>query len=104
MRTNMTSNSQGAIARDFQNVVTDAQELLKTVEREGEASFGEAKSKLVGSLDAAKAKLGEYQASAAQAGRQYAEQTDKYVHDHPWKAVGVGAALGAVLGFLLARR
>jgi ElaB/YqjD/DUF883 family membrane-anchored ribosome-binding protein len=104
MRTNTTSSNQGAIARDFQNVVTDAHELLKTVEREGEAGFVEAKSKLSGSLDAAKAKLGEYQESAVQAGRKYAEQTDKYVRDNPWRAVGVGAALGAVIGFLVARR
>lgn len=104
MRTNTTSPNQNAIARDFQNVVSDAQELLKTVEREGEAGFVEAKTRLVGSLDSAKAKLSEYQASAAQAGRKYAEQTDKYVHDNPWKAVGVGAALGAVIGFLVARR
>jgi len=30
--------------------------------------------------------------------------TDAYVHDQPWKAIGIGAALGFVLGFALARR
>ncbi|WP_247646631.1 YqjD family protein [Deefgea sp. CFH1-16] len=33
-----------------------------------------------------------------------AQQTDQYVHAHPWQAVGVGAAVGLLIGFLAARR
>jgi ElaB/YqjD/DUF883 family membrane-anchored ribosome-binding protein len=104
MRTNSTTPSQNAIARDFQNVVTDAQELLKTVEREGEAAVGEAKGRLSGSLESAKARFNEYQASATEAGKKYAAQADHYVHENPWKAIGAGAALGALVGYLVARR
>ncbi len=31
-------------------------------------------------------------------------QADDYVHDKPWRGVGLGAAAGLVLGLLLARR
>ncbi|MCT4706975.1 stress response protein ElaB [Enterobacteriaceae bacterium H11S18] len=31
-------------------------------------------------------------------------RADDYVHDKPWQGVGVGAAVGLVLGLLLARR
>ena len=104
MRTQTIQPGQGAIARDFQNVVEDAQELLKTVEREGEIKLGDAKTKVVESFDTAKAKLSELEASAVAAGKKYAVQTDEYVHAHPWQAIGVGAAVGALLGFLIARR
>ncbi|HCM9502133.1 stress response protein ElaB [Enterobacter roggenkampii] len=31
-------------------------------------------------------------------------RADDYVHEKPWQGIGVGAALGLVLGLLLARR
>lgn len=34
--------------------------------------------------------------------REAAETTDVYVHEHPWKVVGIAAGLGVVLGLLMA--
>ncbi|MBJ3814387.1 DUF883 family protein [Shimwellia pseudoproteus] len=31
-------------------------------------------------------------------------RTDDYVHQNPWRGIGVGASLGLVVGLLLARR
>lgn len=36
--------------------------------------------------------------------RQIAEHANDYVRDNPWSGVGIGAAVGVVLGVLLARR
>ena len=36
--------------------------------------------------------------------REAATTTDIYVHDNPWKVVGIAAALGLVLGLLIAPR
>ena len=36
--------------------------------------------------------------------RDAVEQADSYVRDKPWQGVGIGAAVGIVLGVLLARR
>ena len=33
-----------------------------------------------------------------------AEATDAYVHENPWKVVGIAAGLGFVLGLLMAPR
>ena len=45
-------------------------------------------------------------ATAAQAGEKAsaARATDDYVHENPWAAVGIGAALGLVVGMLISRR
>ncbi|MDE2463375.1 MAG: DUF883 family protein, partial [Alphaproteobacteria bacterium] len=32
-----------------------------------------------------------------------AQATDDYVHDHPWKAIGMAAALGLAVGLLINR-
>jgi ElaB/YqjD/DUF883 family membrane-anchored ribosome-binding protein len=36
--------------------------------------------------------------------KEIADRADSYVHDNPWTGVGIGAAVGVVLGVLLARR
>ncbi|MFN9730590.1 MAG: glycine zipper domain-containing protein, partial [Pseudomonadota bacterium] len=47
------------------------------------------------------APAGERRAARA---RGTAEATDHYVHEQPWRAIAVGATLGLLLGFALARR
>jgi ElaB/YqjD/DUF883 family membrane-anchored ribosome-binding protein len=36
--------------------------------------------------------------------KQAAATTDELVHDNPWGAIGVGVALGLLIGFMLPRR
>ena len=36
--------------------------------------------------------------------KQAARATDDFVHDKPWTAVGIGAAVGMIIGLLIARR
>ena len=96
--------SQNPVARDFQNVVDDAHELLKTVEQEGAGKINQVRAKVQDSLDSARSKLGEVGTQVQQSARQYATTTDDYVHAHPWQAVGVGALAGALVAFLIARR
>ena len=42
--------------------------------------------------------------SLTQHARDAVDQADSYVRDKPWQGVGIGAAVGIVLGVLLARR
>lgn len=96
--------SNNPISRDFQNVVDDAHELLKTVEQEGAGKVNQVRSKVQDSLETARARLGEVGTQVADNAKQYATTTDEYVRAHPWHAVGVGALAGALVGFLIARR
>jgi len=36
--------------------------------------------------------------------KQAAASTDQLVHDNPWGALGVGVALGLLIGYLMPRR
>ena len=92
------------IARDIQNVVTDAQELLKTVQSEGESKLTEVKAKVQQQLDSAKQMLGQLQTTVNDGAKVAMDTTDAYVRSNPWRAVGISAALGALIGFLAARR
>jgi len=92
------------LADDFQDVVTDAQQLLETMGTEGGAKVIEMKKRVQASIDAARKQLGELQVSVTEGARAAAKTTDQYVHDNPWTAIGVGAGVGLLVGFLIARR
>lgn len=85
------------ISRDAQNVVNEAQELLKTVRDEGASKLGEIQASV---QDGAKAAVATVQDGAKAA----MTTTDTYVRDNPWRAVGIAAAAGALVGFLASRR
>ena len=36
--------------------------------------------------------------------KQAAASTDELIHDNPWSAVGIGVALGLLIGYLIPRR
>jgi len=99
-----TDTMTSPIARDIQNVVTDAQELLKTVQSEGGSKLSEVKVKVQQQLDSAKQMLGQIQTTVNDGAKVAIDTTDAYVRSNPWRAVGISAALGALIGFLAARR
>ena len=76
--------------KDIGGMVSDATDRVK--------NFGAQK------LESAKATLGQARTVVTDGAKQYADFTDDYVHANPWKALGVAAAAGMLLGFLLARR
>ena len=92
------------LAHDFQDVVTDAQELLATMGSEGGAKLAETKKRVQASIEAARKQLGELQASVAESAKAAAATTDRYVHDNPWSAIGIGTGIGLAVGYLIARR
>jgi len=101
MQTRAQTNPVG---RDVQNVVNEAQELLKTVQTEGANRLDEVKTKISAQYDVARAKLGDLQSTVQESAKAAADTTDAYVRSNPWTAVGIAAAVGAVIGFLAHRR
>jgi ElaB/YqjD/DUF883 family membrane-anchored ribosome-binding protein len=101
----MRSTSQpNPVARDIQNVVSDAQDLLKTVQDTGAEKMGEMRAKMQTQIDAARQTLVELQQSVQDGAKVAIDSTDEYVRSNPWRAVGISAGIGALVGFLIARR
>lgn len=101
----MQSRAQTSpVGREVQNVVNEAQELLKTVQTEGSHKLDEMKTKMSAQYDAARAKLGDLQTTVQEGAKAAADTTDAYVRTNPWTAVGIAAAAGALIGFLASRR
>jgi ElaB/YqjD/DUF883 family membrane-anchored ribosome-binding protein len=48
--------------------------------------------------------LAQLQESLVKRTRQAAASTDQLIHENPWSALGVGVALGLLIGYLIPRR
>jgi ElaB/YqjD/DUF883 family membrane-anchored ribosome-binding protein len=99
-----TTGQSNPVARDIQNVVSDAQDLLKTVQDQGSDKIGEMRAKVQTQIDAARQTLAELQSTVQDGAKMAMNTTDEYVRANPWRAVGISAAVGALVGFLIARR
>ena len=89
---------------DFNVLVADAEALLKATANQGGDKLAEVRAKAEQSLQAMKARMVEVQASLIIKTKAAAKATDVYVHENPWKSVGVAAGVGLVIGMLISRR
>jgi ElaB/YqjD/DUF883 family membrane-anchored ribosome-binding protein len=89
---------------DFKVVVADAEALLKATANQGGEKLAEVRAKAEESLMVVKARMADAQEALLVKTRAAAKATDVYVHENPWNAVGVAAALGLLIGFLVGRR
>lgn len=96
--------SSTPVGRDVQNVVSEAQELLKTVKDEGATQIDAVRNKVQQQYEVAREKFGEIQSTVTEGAKVAATSTDAYVRSNPWRAVGIAAAAGAIIGFLASRR
>jgi len=56
------------------------------------------------SLARGKAKLSEFQVALTEKTRECLQETDAYVRENPWKAIGWAAGLGFAIGLIVRRR
>ena len=96
--------TRGKLMEDLRAVVADAEELLKATASQTGERIAAARAKAEESLKAAKARLAEEEAAVMAKTKAAAKATDDYVRANPWKAVGIAAVVGLVLGILAARR
>ncbi len=104
MSTHTTSDiSKEKLMQDLQLVVSDAEELLRATAGQAGEKVNAARERIQDSLEAAKARLDVAQEAMIEKTREAARATDEYVHDNPWRAVGIAAGVGLVVGMLISR-
>ena len=92
------------LVQDFKIVVSDAEELLKATASQAGEKVTVARERIQDSLHNAKIKLAEAEDVIVQKGKQAARATDDYVQENPWRAVGIAAGVGLIIGLLVGRR
>lgn len=103
-QTDFSGITKEQLVADFKVVVADAEALLKATANQGGEAMAAVRAKAEASLATAKARLTDAQDALLEKTRVAARATDDYVHENPWRAVGVAAATGLVIGLLIGRR
>ncbi len=102
---NMTTDPQESRLDDDLALLTKTlEDVLKSSGDPADQKYIELKAKAEKSLNDVKSRVSNASDTYYYRAKQVAYRADEYVHDKPWQGVGVGAALGLVVGLLLARR
>ena len=92
-QTQATSNDMGTLAEDARAL------MAATADVAGE-KVGEARKRLAAALERGKEIYGRVREKAVEG----VKATDEAVHEHPYQAIGIAFGVGALMGYLVARR
>lgn len=99
-----TTLAKEKLAADFRAVMDDIDSLMTATGNQAEGDAKALRARIRERLDDAKERLLDAQHEAMRRAKAAATATDDYVHDNPWQAIGVAAAVGLALGVLIGRR
>ncbi len=98
------SSSDEKLMTDLCSVLKDAEELLNApINQEGEGVVA-TRARIQQNLLDVKKRLLTAEEVVVERTKQVAKVTDQYVHENPWKSIGISACVGAIIGMLIARR
>jgi len=103
----MAADNESARSRlidDFSAVLSEAEDMLRRAAGETGDKARDMRSQVEAKLLSAKLRLQELQGQAMDQASAAARPTDDYVHDNPWQAIGVAAAVGFLVGLVVSRR
>lgn len=89
---------------ELKTLADTLEEVLNSSADKSKEEMGKLRSKAESALKESRARLGETSEAILRQTRETAARADDYVRANPWTGVGIGAAVGLVLGVLLSRR
>ena len=89
---------------DLKSVLQDAEQWLRNGSQLTGEELAAAKARIQARLANVKDDVIAFEQAVVERTKEAARATDEYVHENPWKAVGIGAAVGLLLGVVIARR
>lgn len=99
-----TAANKEKLLADLRLVVQDAEQLLEATAGQLGDGAAEARGRIQARLQQAKESLHQFQDSAVQRAKEASHATDAYVHDNPWKSIGLAAGIGLLIGVVIGRR
>ena len=97
------ADMRGQVVQDL-GLVADTESLLKEVLNASGDEFTAVRARIDDRLGEASVRLDKARAAASRRMGEAAECTHEYVVHNPWKALGVAAAVGLIIGTMLRSR
>lgn len=100
----MADNTTSTLLDESQDILQKTEKLLSDAVNATGKEAEALQARIIAGLREAKQRLGDAEQIAVDKAKAAAKVTDAYVHENPWKAIGIGTAVGVVIGMLIARR
>ena len=98
------TGTRDQLMSDLKSVVSDAESWLRNSNLLTGEDLQAAKAKFERTLVNAKDTLVGLEETVVERTKVAARATDEYVHENPWRSIGMGAAVGVIVGMLIARK
>ena len=89
---------------ELKNLADTLEEVLNSSTDKSKEELGKLRSKAESVLKDSRVRLSDTSDAIVKHTRETAARADEYVRENPWTGVGIGAAVGLVVGVLLSRR
>ncbi|AFJ45582.1 DUF883 family protein [Shimwellia blattae] len=100
----MSKDASEQLRAELKSLADTLEEVLSSSSEKSKDEVERLRDKAQRALKESRARLTETGDAIARQTREAATRADDYVHEKPWAGVGIGAAVGLVLGVLLTRR
>ena len=100
----MSHQTNEELRAELKSLADTLESVLNTAESKSKEEVDSLKKKAQAALENSRTRLAEGKEQVVQQTKEIAGKADNYVRENPWTGVGIGAAVGVVLGVLLARR
>ncbi|HBU8231723.1 DUF883 family protein [Morganella morganii] len=100
----MSHHTNEELRAELKSLADTLESVLNTAESKSKEEVDSLKKKAQAALENSRTRLAEGKEQVVQQTKEIAGKADNYVRENPWTSVGIGAAVGVVLGVLLARR
>ena len=104
MAEEMSVANKEKLVSDLKVVISDTEELLRATAGAAGEKVGDLRERLAIRLRDTKERIVDLEVALVEKSKAAARATDDFVHEEPWKAVGLAAAVGLALGVLIGRR
>lgn len=100
----LTAVQKDKLMNDLRVVISDAEELLRMTADEAGEGAADVRSRVQARMQLAKAELMRLQEAAVAKAKAAGHAADEFVHENPWKSIGIAAGVGLLMGLLISRR
>jgi ElaB/YqjD/DUF883 family membrane-anchored ribosome-binding protein len=102
--TDFPNNSKEKLVSDMKAVVADAEDILRATTDVAGDRISELRERIADRLRDAKVRIADAEEMLLDRTKAAARATDDYVNENPWRAAGIAAGIGLLLGIIIGRR
>jgi len=96
--------SKEKLINDLNQGIADSEEMLNLTAKEVGPTAVALRERMRERMNKAKVELSRLQQVTVEKAKAAGHATDEFVHENPWKSIGIAAGLGLVVGLLISRR